>query len=363
MKIVIGTSTNNDAISAVNEATGGITNPSFLLFTCSFGNLPEIVECLNEKYPDAKKLGTGGTGFYNGKDYGKTLVITAFFDDAIVITGVLRSVSTMPLRDIQIFQKNIRDIQPGKDNTVCWEYCASSEEKLTTTMSSAIDPSGIPLLGGSIFGYEGTEIPLCCVDDKLYDDACGYALIKNKNGKIKVYRENIYSKNDNIAHIATKVNRSNRELIELDGRPVADVYSSQMDIPKNQIIDSVMKHPMCRQVGEESYVASMKELGPNGSFINYKQINQNDTIYFMKLADYKEIMNTTLNKIHNDFPKVSLVLSVDCIYRYLLFQSLNYLPEYLASMHSIGNHMGYVGGGEQFINQHMNQTLVCAVFE
>jgi hypothetical protein len=334
-----------------------------LLFTCSFTNLPEIVECLNEKYPAAKKLGTGGTGFFNGKDYGKNLIITAFFDDVTVITGVLRSVSTIPLRDVETFQKNIRAIQPGKDNTICWEYCAASEEKLTTTMSSAIEPSGIPLLGGSIFGYEGAEKPLCCVDDQVYDDACGYALIKSKSGKIKIYRENIYEKNDNVSHIATKVNRANRELIELDGRPVADVYTSQMGIPKNQIIDSVMNHPMCRQVGDQSYIASMKELGPNGSFINYKQINQNDTIYFMKLADYKEIMSSTLDKIHNDFSKVSLVLSVDCIYRYLLFQSLNYTSEYLSTMHTLGNHMGYVGGGEQFVNQHMNQTLVCAVFE
>lgn len=334
-----------------------------MLFTCSFTNLPEIVECLNEKYPAVKKLGTGGTGFFNGKDYGKNLIITAFFDDVTVITGVLRSVSTIPLRDVETFQKNIRAIQPGKDNTICWEYCAASEEKLTTTMSSAIEPSGIPLLGGSIFGYEGAEKPLCCVDDQVYDDACGYALIKSKSGKIKIYRENIYEKNDNVSHIATKVNRANRELIELDGRPVADVYTSQMGIPKNQIIDSVMNHPMCRQVGDQSYIASMKELGPNGSFINYKQINQNDTIYFMKLADYKEIMSSTLDKIHNDFSKVSLVLSVDCIYRYLLFQSLNYTSEYLSTMHTLGNHMGYVGGGEQFVNQHMNQTLVCAVFE
>lgn len=322
-----------------------------------------MAKALKEKFPSAKSLGTGGAGFFNGKDCKDALIVTAFFEDAEVRTGYLRSVSTAPIRDIAVFQKNMRDIGAGKDNTICWEYCAAAEEKMVSTLSSALEGSGIPLLGGSIFGYGDGEKPLCAVDGELYDDACGYAFVKSKSGKIRIYRENIYVKNDNISHIATRVNREKKELLELDGRPASEVFSSQMDIPRDQIIDSVLEHPMCRQVGEESYVASMKELGANGSFINYKQINQNDTIYFMQLADYRAVMDQTLEKINSDFSKISFVLSVDCIYRYLLFENKGYTGDYLAKMHTLGNHMGYVGGGEQFVNQHMNQTLVCAVFE
>ena len=32
-------------------------------------------------------------------------------------------------------------------------------------------------------------------------------------------------------------------------------------------------------------------------------------------------------------------------------------------MAELGNHVGIIGGGEQFNNQHVNQTMVCAVFE
>ena len=59
----------------------------------------------------------------------------------------------------------------------------------------------------------------------------------------------------------------------------------------------------------------------------------------------------------------SLVLSVDCIYRYLLYEKEGYFNTYAKDMASLGKHMGVVGGGEQYNNQHVNQTMVCAVFE
>ena len=60
---------------------------------------------------------------------------------------------------------------------------------------------------------------------------------------------------------------------------------------------------------------------------------------------------------------ISLVVSIDCIYRYLLYDGEGYFATYAKDMASLGNHMGVVGGGEQCNNQHVNQTMVCAVFE
>ena len=40
-----------------------------------------------------------------------------------------------------------------------------------------------------------------------------------------------------------------------------------------------------------------------------------------------------------------------------------YMSTYAKDMASLDAHMGIVGGGEQYNNQHVNQTMVCVVFE
>ena len=59
----------------------------------------------------------------------------------------------------------------------------------------------------------------------------------------------------------------------------------------------------------------------------------------------------------------SLIFSVNCIYRYLLFKDQGYLTDFLTGMSKLGPFVGYIGGGEQFNRQHVNQTMVCAVFD
>ena len=47
----------------------------------------------------------------------------------------------------------------------------------------------------------------------------------------------------------------------------------------------------------------------------------------------------------------------------LLYEKEGYFSTYAKDMASLGPHLGIVGGGEQYNNQHVNQTMVCVVFE
>ena len=81
------------------------------------------------------------------------------------------------------------------------------------------------------------------------------------------------------------------------------------------------------------------------------------------LGDYKATEQQTRQQIQQDASHISLVLSIDCIYRYLLYEKEGYFSTYAKDMASLGPHLGIVGGGEQYNNQHVNQTMVCVVFE
>ena len=91
---------------------------------------------------------------------------------------------------------------------------------------------GVPFVSGTLV-YDGKP-PVVAYNGELYEDACVYALIKNTTGKIRVYKENIYEKTSAQSHFATKVDVSRKALIELDGRPAADVYSAEPKKPNRQ---------------------------------------------------------------------------------------------------------------------------------
>ncbi len=84
-----------------------------------------------------------------------------------------------------------------------------------------------------------------------------------------------------------KVDVSRKALIELDGRPAADVYSAELGIPRDKIVDNVLVNPMGRAVGNQVFISSMNGMDTDGTLTNYKRINKNDCIYFLSLGDYK----------------------------------------------------------------------------
>ena len=47
----------------------------------------------------------------------------------------------------------------------------------------------------------------------------------------------------------------------------------------------------------------------------------------------------------------------------MLYEKEGYFSTYAKDMAVLGPHLGIVGGGEQYNNQHVNQTMVCVVFE
>ena len=364
MQVKVGKSLNSDVVSAVKEATSGFSSPAGIFFQSAFNQIEGVTEQLSEKYPGIPIIGTGATTYYESDATDKLLVVVAFESGAVVKAGVLRYLSSTPLYDIMDLEHAVSEVRPGQTDTICLEYCTNDEERLVTSMNVALEKSGVPLIGGTVFGTPAGKDSIVSVNGKIYKDACAWMLIKNTSGKIRTYSENIYAVPENAkTHVATKVNLQTKELISLDNKAAADVYSGELGIPRGGIVDNVFKNPLGRIVGDDTYIISQYEVTPGGGFMNYKKVYENDTICFLELLDYRSINERTRDRIKSENPKISFIFSVNCIYRHLFFTKENYLKTFLSDMARLGNHVGVVGGGEQYKKQHVNQTMVCAVFE
>ena len=348
---------------AVDEAVRGIGSPVTIIFLSSYAQIKDVSKILHEKFPKTQIIGTLGTKLANGTYGDDNLVVLGLYEDAKTECGIIRDISLCPVASVGKINEMIRKVSPGRDNTVCIEFCTNDEEKLVTTFNSCLAPKGIKLAGGTVFGAPDGKKTVVSYNGKIYEDACVFAIIKNTTGKADVFKENIYEKRTDKYHFANRVDTAKKAVIELDGRAAADVYSNEVGVPKDKIVENVFNNPMGRAVGDEVYISSMMDMDSRGALYNYKRINQNDCIYFLSLGDYKNIEKNHREEIRRSFSKISLVFSIDCIYRYLLYQNEKYFGTYANDMASLGGHVGVIGGGEQFNNQHVNQTMVCAVFE
>lgn len=362
MKTFIGNGKGN-VKAAIEEAAGSLTNPSAIVFITSYDALAETAATLAARYPGAVSIGTSGYGLANGAVGENMLVVLGLFEDVRVSCGVIKEISRCPVAFAGEMEKKLAAVAPGSSDTVCLEFCTGSEEKLITTFHACLEKNKVQLAGATALGAPEGQPSLVAYNGNVYADACAYAFIRNMTGKVKVYKENIWQKGSPVSHYVTKVNTEKKSIIELDGKPAASVYGQELGIPRDKIVENVFQNPIGRVVGNEVYISSMKELGSNGEIVNYKRFNKNDCVYFLELGDYREIEEATRNQIRDEMKSVSLVFSVDCLHRYLLYQKYNYFSTYARDMASLGQSCGLVCGGEQFNNQHVNQTMVCAVFE
>ncbi len=362
MKSFIGSGTGS-VKDAVASAISGLSNPTMVFYVAPYEALPEVASLIYEKFPTIDSFGSIGTKLYNGKYDDTSVSVFAFFDDAKVKCGLIENSDKCPVAAVAKIERQLKDIAPGNLDTTCIEVCTGYEEVLTSVFTSCLAPKGVSLCGGTTFGVPDGKEAYIAYNGKVYYNACAYAIVKNTTGKVRTYKVNIFKRGNWPAHYATKVDTVNRTIIELDGKPVADVYSDEVGVSRDKIIENVMQNPMGRVVGDETYIASMKSLMPDGSIELFKRVNTNDCIYFLEQDDYKKVEGDTRNKITGENKSVSFVFSVDCVYRYIFYSNVNYMDTYVRDMASLGNHFGIVGGGEQFNNQHVNQTMSCVVFE
>lgn len=339
---------------------------STVFFVTGNEDIESVNSIIHEEFDDAITLGINSKMFYNGiiGDGDTFLACVEDDDNLVVVPGLIENVSKCPVRYIADIEQSILDICAGEDDTICLEYTTGGEELVVTTLNAAFAGSNIQLMGGSINASHEELVTAVFYEGVIYRDACIYMFIKNLKGRIHIFDENLYERFDDTPHYATKVDIEKRALIEIDGKPAADVIADALGVEKDNLVKQAIRNPLGRYIGDKKYIVAMHDLDENGTLYNYKQVNVNDILYIMKLEDYHKLYRETLDKIKKDIANIGFVISIDCINRYRLYKMDNFLQEYISTWHNeIGNHFGMVSAGEQFCTQHINQAMVCAVFE
>lgn len=352
MKQMYGMSSSGNLAKAVEK----ITNPSALFFITSSENLEKHTLELEERFPGVPSIGGVGQSYGDTTTNENGVTVIAFSDGIAVQANVFENLSTMPVRYIKRLEDDLKKVGATPDNTVCFDLCTGHDSKIVTTFSSLLQKKKISLVGGT------SNSTAVAVNGKVYEDACVYLLIKNLKGRVKIYKENIYKPMEGIRLTATNTTPEQYLINTIDGKPAEQLYRDTLHISKEAAKTQTFTNPLGRCYGTEVFLISVKDI-KGQSLECYRQVNNMDILTMLELDDYKQIVKNTVDQIHEDFPKASAILSVNCLFRYLFFQQEHYWQEYLKEMCAYTTHAGMVGVGEHFDNQHVNQTMCCVVFE
>ncbi|MCI9320464.1 MAG: hypothetical protein HFH05_10355 [Lachnospiraceae bacterium] len=339
----------------LQEAVRGLSKPQLILLLSNSEQFEAHVKKLEALYPNVPSIGCIGMS-YDTKVVEKGVGVIAFYDGISAAANVLEEVSVMPVKYIERLKQDVHKINSSSENTVCIDFCTGNDACVLTTVYSVLKHNNISLVGGT---GDGGKVS---ANGKVYQDAVVYALVKNNRGKVKTYKENIYHQMGDYRFIASRTDKANYKIGLLNGMPAKQVYQDILHVTEKEIQTQTFKNPFGKINGDDTCIISIKEVSGN-ALACFRQVNDSDVLIMLELGDYKAVVRDTIKKIKRDFPQISAVFSVNCLFRYLLFTENHYMDEYLKDMSTLNNHAGLVGYGEHYNNRFVNQSMTCVVFE
>lgn len=351
MKQIFGKSQSGN----LKEALKGISKPQFFMLFSNGDQFESHVKELEELYPGIPSIGCIGMS-YDTKVVEKGVGVVAFTEGVAVTANVLEEVSVMPVKYIERLEQDVNSVRGTHNDTICIDLCAGNDACVLTTIYSVLKRRDISLVGGT--GDAGKV----SANGRVYEDAVAYAIVKNLGGRVKAYKENIYHQMGNYRFIASETDKANYVIGALNGRPAKQVYQDILHVTEQEITTRTFQNPFGKLNGDDTCIVSIKAVSGN-ALTCFRQVNDSDVLVLLELGDYRAIVKDTIMAIQRDFPRVSAVFSVNCLFRYLLFTQNHYMQEYLSDMGRLGNHAGLVGYGEHYNNRFVNQSMTCVVFE
>ena len=339
----------------LKEAVQGLGHPQFIMLFSNDGQFDTHVKELEALYPGVPSIGCIGMS-YDIRVVERGVSVIAFLDGVHAVGKVLEQVAVMPVRYIRRMEEDMKKVDASQRDTVCIDLCSGNDACVLTTIHTALKHRNISLVGGT---GDGGKVS---ANGRVYEDAVAYGLVKNLGGKVKTYKENIYHQMGNHRFIASGTDKAKYILGSLNGQPAKQVYQSILHIDEQQISTQTFKNPFGKLNGDDVCIISIKEVNGN-ALACFRQVNDSDVLVLLELGDYRAIVKETIGSIKKDFPKLSAVFSVNCLFRYKLFSDQHYMEEYLNDMRSLGSHAGFVGYGEHYNNRFVNQSMTCVVFE
>jgi len=218
----------------------------------------------------------------------------------------------------------------------------------------------IPLLGGSAgddLHFEHTEV---FYQGQFFRNAAVLLVINTQHPFSSFSHHHLQPKQEKM--VVTHADAAHRRVYELNGQPAAQEYAKLCNLPAHQLTNlQFALHPLTIKIGDSYYARSVQQAHDDGSLSFYSAIELG--VVLTDAAPHNLVQQTSLwlNQLQQDIGPPQLVLTFDCILRYLeiehskLHQPMNRLLQNY-------NMAGFSTYGEQMGGSHLNHTFTGVYF-
>ncbi len=357
MKITYGSSKTGN----VSEALRNIAEPAALFFSVASEDMLEKAALeIEQAFPGVASIGGVGQAYIGKQFFDAGLTVIAMKENIKVAADVLEQASVMPIKYIRRLENAVQAVGGERGKTACFDICsAGADVRAVTTLSDYLCRRGYDLAGGT-----SNSAAVAC-NGKVYQDACAFFIFKNLKGKIKSYKENIYihPQGNEKQFMVTEANPKDYRIRTLENETAEKVYTSELGITRDKITTQTFKNPFGHVCDSDTYIVSIKGVEADGSITTFRPANKMDFLTILSMGDYREVVQDTIARIRSELGGASAVLSINCLFRYIMFSDEQYWDSYLAEMCRSFSHAGMVGVGEHYNTQFVNQTMCCLAFE
>ena len=355
----------SEVVATIREAAQG-REPKLVVFCCSFLDFAAVSRRFSQSFPIAVVIGTTTYIGYTNKGFGASAICAlAVFEGIECSAGTLIEITHYPMRYSSSIEDALERLS-SPENTICLEYTTSTgmaEELVQDTFCSVLKERNIPVFGGSAGALDGAVSTMVSLNGIVYSEACVFAFIKNLNGRIGIFKETLFKPSDHF-FTATDVDCDARSVYEYDNRPAAEVISDALRVPIEELNEVIMTHPVGRIDGDEIYITGCNRVFPDGRISYFSRVYNRTKLILLNPDDVDKVWNDTAKKVKEEFPESSFCIIVNCLSRMKYFISEGRLEDFNKKLTSeYGNYVGMSGFGEQMNYEHLNQTMIIAVFE
>lgn len=253
--------------------------------------------------------------------------------------------------------ESLKDIYK-KDHSVLLEFTdglSLAEESVLTVIANELPD--IPLIGGSAGDSGSFTETKVCVNGECASNASALCMITTPM-KVEYHCENIYEPS-NIRGIITSSELFERKIHSINNIPAVDFYCNSLNIPKSNIEENFIYHPIARITGDRYFITSIMGLD-NNSFNVYCRSFQESYISLCNPIDYKDLWNENSKKYSGIYQGG---IFINCIFRTQLFEKENTIKDFQNYLEIFGDYICMTSFGEQYCDSHANQTMTYCLFK
>lgn len=193
---------------------------------------------------------------------------------------------------------------------------------------------------------------------KAYSDAALLAILKPKAGFSFIKTQSF--KPCTAKLIATKVNLSERKVIEFNQKPAAEAYAEALGTTTDQVDQYFMSNPVGLVIDDEPYVRSPQRVEAGGMHF-YCNVMEGMEMTLLESSDIVKDTQAALNEKLTELKQISGIINFHCILRTLELEKMGMTESYAKIFSDIPT-IGFSTYGEEFIG-HINQTSAMLVFQ